>query len=122
MSNDGKKLISACPICTGELQIARLACGSCGTQIDTRLGIPAAFRLPSELQEFVLIFLQCRGNIREVERVMGISYPTVCKKLDMVNALLGGGGAPAGKPLEVLERLERGEISAAEAARLLRGD
>jgi hypothetical protein len=123
-----KKVVSSCPVCSGELSIGRLACGECKTSIETALPIPAYFRLPEDLQEFVMVFLRCRGNIRDVEKVLGISYPTVCKRLDLVNALLGntpplpaagpGGGASAA---EVLERLERGEISAKEAAQLLKG-
>lgn len=115
-----KQIISLCPFCTGELRIGKLVCGSCETQIETALPIPAYFRLPQELQEFVLVFLRCRGSIRDVEKELGISYPTVCKKLDLVNALLNGTQEKP-NPREVLERIERGEITAAEAARLLRG-
>lgn len=85
-------------------------------------------RLPAELREFVLIFLRCRGNIREVEKEMGISYPTVCKKLDAVNDHLAGTppqGAPAAgkRPAghDILAQLERGEISAKQAAEMLKG-
>ena len=121
-----KKVVSACPVCSGELVIGRLVCGQCKTAIETTLPIPAYFRLPEDLQEFVMVFLRCRGNIREVEKELGISYPTVCKRLDLVNVLLGNtraAEAAAGvvRPGEVLEQLERGEISAKEAAQLLKG-
>ena len=115
-----KHIISLCPFCSGELRIGKLACTSCETQIETSLAIPAFFRLPAELQQFVLTFLRCRGNIRDVEKELGISYPTVCKKLDLVNGLLNGVQSQV-NPREVLERIERGEITAAEAARILRG-
>jgi hypothetical protein len=78
-------------------------------------------RLPHEMQEFVLVFMRCRGNIREVEKELGISYPTVCKRLDLVNELLRtpmGGGLSRG---EILTKLERGEITGKEAAELLKG-
>lgn len=123
MSKDAptpKHIISLCPFCTGELRIGKLSCQNCETQIETGLPIPAYFRLPQELQDFVLTFLRCRGNIRDVEKELGISYPTVCKKLDLVNSLLNGRTEPI-NPREVLERIERGEITAAEAARILRG-
>ena len=67
-----------------------------------------------------MIFLRCRGNIRDVEKELGISYPTVCKRLDLVNELLGN-KAPQINRHEILERLERGEITAREAAQLLKG-
>jgi hypothetical protein len=116
---DTKRFIARCPVCEGELVISRMSCGSCGTSIDAQLSAPPFFRLPGELQEFVMVFLRNRGNIREVEKELGISYPTVCKKIDKVNELLGNIPSKSDR-METLERLERGEITAQEAARLLR--
>ena len=116
-----KKIISRCPFCSADLAISRLTCKGCETQIDSLLPIPAFFRLPEDLQEFVMVFLRCRGNIREAEKVLGISYPTVCKKLDLVNELLGNRPATKIDRTEILGRLERGEITAQEAAELLKG-
>src|SRR3954471_8775159 len=110
----GKKLITRCPFCGDELAIARLSCCGCSTQIDSQLEIPLFFRLPPDLQEFVLIFLRCQGKIRDVEKELGISYPTVCKRLDLVNELLGNQSAPSGRK-DILEQLERGEITVQEA-------
>lgn len=118
----GKKLITRCPFCGDELCISRLACGGCSTQIDSLLPVPEFFRLPPDLQEFVSIFLRCRGNIRDVEKELGISYPTVCKRLDLVNELLGNNGTrqPPVNRKQVLEKLERGEITVQEATQLLK--
>ena len=66
-----------------------------------------------------MTFLKCEGKIRTVEEELGISYPTVCKRLDLVNQLLGHATAPLGKK-EILEQLERGEITVAEATQLLK--
>jgi hypothetical protein len=116
-----KKLISQCPVCGGALALTQLSCTACETRIQTQLAIPAAFRLPEELQQFVLTFLRCRGNIREVEKEMGISYPTVCKRLELVNELLGNRATPAVDRDKVLSQVEAGEITAQEAAQLLKG-
>lgn len=79
------------------------------------------FRLPADLQEFVLTFLRCQGKIRDVERELGISYPTVIKRLELVNVLLGNQPpAAAVDRKDVLEQLERGEISVSEATQLLK--
>lgn len=115
-----KKLITRCPFCGGELCISRLACSGCNTQIDSLLPVPSFFRLPPDLQEFVLIFLRCRGSIRDVEKELGISYPTVCKRLDLVNELLGTKQASVTSRRQILEQLERGEISVQEATQLLK--
>jgi hypothetical protein len=125
MSSEAKKkIVSNCPVCASALSINRLACTRCDTTIESVLPIPPFFRLPDDLQNFVMIFLRCRGSIREVERELGISYPTVCKRLDLVNALLGNSPDPSTKsidPNEILGQLERGDITAKEAAQLLKG-
>jgi hypothetical protein len=118
--SEAKKVISRCPFCGAELAISRLTCHGCNTQIDSLLPIPSFFRLPEDLQEFVLIFLRCRGSIRDVEKELGISYPTVCKRLDLVNQLLGNQNNPMPRT-QILEQLERGEITVAEATQLLKG-
>ena len=115
----GKKLITRCPFCGDDLGITRLSCCGCNTQIDSQLEIPLFFRLPPDLQEFVLIFLRCQGKIRDVEKELGISYPTVCKRLDLVNELLGNKGTPVDRT-QILEQLERGEINVQEATQLLK--
>ena len=118
-----KSVATRCPICAGELAISRLTCVACGTRIETELSFPALMRLPRDLQEFVLVFLRCRGNIREAEKELGISYPTVCKRLELVNELLALGAGEGNRPGrgEILARVERGEITAKEAAELLKG-
>jgi hypothetical protein len=67
-----------------------------------------------------MVFLRCQGKIRDVEKELGISYPTVCKRLDLVNELLGNTSAPV-KRSQILEQLERGEINVQEATQLLKG-
>src|SRR4051812_23282206 len=101
-----KKLVTRCPFCSGQLAISRLTCQGCDTQIDSTLPIPPFFRLPPDLQEFVMIFLRCNGTIREVEKECGISYPTVCKKLDLVNQLLGNTKQQSPEQSEILDQLE----------------
>ena len=115
-----RKIASCCPVCSGELSISRLSCQHCETRIETTLPVPPFFRLPEDLQQFVLLFLKCRGSIRDMEKALGISYPTVCKRLDLVNELLGNKAAAASRD-EILGQLERGEISPKQAAELLKG-
>lgn len=115
-----KKIVSACPVCGGQVLVSRLTCERCDTRIDTTLPIPPFFRLPEDLQQFVLTFLRCRGSIRDMEKALGISYPTVCKRLDLVNELLGNKEAALSRD-QILGQLERGEISPKQATELLKG-
>jgi hypothetical protein len=67
--------------------------------------------------------VKTRGNLKEVERILGVSYPTVRARLDALLKALGyEAGEEEGDRLQVLEALRRGEISVEEAvARLKEG-
>ncbi|CAA7600055.1 Protein of unknown function (DUF2089) [Acididesulfobacillus acetoxydans] len=118
-----------CPVCSHELIITKLACTHCPTKVEGEFSSCKFCRLPTEQLEFVEAFIRCRGNIKEVEKVLGISYPTVRSRLDSVIEALGYGPDKAGihtpeeseRRQEILIALERGELSAQEAARQLRG-
>ena len=113
-------LLHRCPVCAGTMVISELKCESCAVSIRGRFEVPALCRLPKELYEFLLVFVRNRGVIREVERELGISYPTVRARLDAVLAALGG-PAPVADGSRVIEMLEKGEITAEDAERMLRG-
>jgi hypothetical protein len=81
-------------------------------------------QLPPEDLGFLRTFLRCRGNIKDVERELGISYPTVRGKLDSLLEKLGYQKTVPrmGKQekLEILAKLESGEISSEDALKLLK--
>jgi len=115
-----------CPVCSEELMISKLSCRHCDTRIEGEFQPCKFCRLPGEQLEFIEVFIRCRGNIRDVEKELGISYPTVRSRLDSVIQALG---YPVEKPdaavaenrrQEILDALEQGEIDSKEAARLLR--
>ncbi len=83
------KLLSNCPICGGELELVKLKCISCDLTLEGKLPTSRLASLSSDQQEFAEVFLLARGNIKEVERELGISYPTVRKKLEDVIQTLG---------------------------------
>jgi hypothetical protein len=118
-----KEILGACPVCEGKLKITRFSCSECGTEISGNFEIPQFGRLSEEQMKFLKVFLSGRGNLKEVEKHMGISYPTIRNRLDELLAVLGleSGGfeAPQNKR-DVLDALERGELTAAEAAERLR--
>ena len=99
-----RKPISRCPLCNGQLEPAKLRCTSCEMTMEGRFPSSRLSLLSSEQQQFVEAFLVSRGNIKEVEKELGISYPTVRKKLDEIVEALGY--APHEKRREQLEILD----------------
>jgi len=93
--------------------------------IEGAFELPQLARLTLEDQVFVAAFLKSHGSIKEMEQVFGVSYPTVKARLNRIAGQLefvDTNPAPlkpqAGRS-EILDRLERGEIDAAQAIRLL---
>jgi len=134
-----RDVIATCPVCAGELEISRLHCSTCGTTIEGEFGVGRFGRLSHEQMALLESFLRSRGNLKEMERMLGISYPTVRARVEaLVQALgLGDGEAPAdidetseqaaadvaqasAGRRAVLEKLAKGEIDAAAAAAALR--
>jgi len=85
--------------------------------IDGSFELPRLARLAAEDQVFIAAFVRCHGSIKEMERIFGISYPTVKKRLSqLAEQLEFVETLPTPAPQEdILEMLERGEITAAEA-------
>ena len=81
--------ISQCPVCDGELSVVRLKCAKCGTVIENDFTLSKFDYLSAEELHFTETFIKCRGNIKEVEKELGISYPTVRAKLAGVIQRLG---------------------------------
>jgi hypothetical protein len=107
--------INRCPLCDGQLEPVKLRCSSCETTLEGRLPMSRLALLSAEQQHFVEAFLVARGNIKEVERELGISYPTVRKKLDEVVQALGHAPAAVRREQEeILEAIERNDLSPQE--------
>jgi len=84
-----RPIILKCPSCDGNLTIARLDCPDCKISIDGEFAPPALLKLTGAQIDFIEVFIKNRGVIREVERELGVSYPTVRARLDDVITALG---------------------------------
>jgi hypothetical protein len=135
-----RDVISTCPVCEGELAITRLHCRSCGTALEGEFGVGRFGRLSREQLSLLESFLRSRGNLKDLERELGISYPTVRGRDEALLRALGlsDGDEPvveesveadapnpvndddAGERRAILDRLARREISAEDAAEALR--
>lgn len=140
-------VIATCPVCSGELSVTRLRCGDCGTVIEGEFGVGRFARLSREQTQLLESFLRSRGNLRDMERELGISYPTVRARVEALVRALGFGPRDEAEPAttdadadradaagtatatadaiqagrrDVLERLARHELSAEEAAEAIR--
>jgi hypothetical protein len=116
-----RRSLTECPVCDAPLAVAELQCRECGT---TMRGEFAPSRcpfcaLPEEQLRFLELFLRCRGNMRDVERNLGLSYPTVRARLDALLTRLGYTAvAPADvaeQRREILDALNTGQLTADEA-------
>ncbi len=118
-----KKLLTTDPVGGGELHVSELASDDSGVTIRGRFEIPRYARLDEEQGRFLETFLRCRGMLNSVEREMGISYPTVRSRLDSLLSALdlspikedAKRDKATDKKKQILEQLEKGEITAEEA-------
>lgn len=118
----------ACPVCASELVITRLQCPACGTEVAGSFRPGRLINAPEPHASLLELFLRVRGNAKELERELGVSYPTVRARLDRALAAAGLDQGAAGvsndekaaRRSAILDELERGVIGAAEAARRLR--
>ncbi len=119
-----QEVIGKCPICGDELFATRLSCNTCNTNIEGEFSLCNFCKLTGEEKQFIEIFIKSRGNIKEIERELGISYPTVKGKLDSLIKSLGYDEKEQISSIsrkEILDMLNRGEITSEEAVKLIQG-
>ena len=121
-----------CPVCGERMLVTKLRCSHCGTELSGEFAPCRFCRLEEKHLQFVETFLRCRGSIKEVERALGVSYPTVKNMLDAALTALSLDEKPELRALrekeeraEILQRLSDGEIdvdTAIEALHQLKGE
>jgi hypothetical protein len=123
-----RKMIESCPSCGGDLAITEVSCTACYTVVRSHYAPCPFCRLSPEDSAFLLSFVSNRGNVKEMERELGVSYWSIRSRLNEVIAALGlepGDDAappppPAADRTAILAAVRRGELSPAEAAERLR--
>ena len=123
----GNPVVSKCPICSAQLKVVRLECDGCGTRLEGSFSLGRFHALSPDQLDFLETFIRARGNFKDIERELGISYPTVRSRLDaMIRAL----GFPSQaepdreseRRKEILRELAEGRIAADDAANLLESE
>jgi len=120
-----RTVLGRCPVCSSKLKVVRLQCDHCKTGIDGNFTLDKFSYLSDEQKEFIEIFVKNRGNIKEIEKDLGISYPTVRRSLDQVIEALGYSVKPSEEEVnkkDILEKLSTGELTSEEALKKLRGE
>ena len=134
-----QKLFNQCPACGSPLVITECKCPACQLQMRGEFQSGQLSSLSDEALTFIKVFLSARGNLTEVERVLGISYPTIRNKLDEINNILNRsvetiiipekttGSATEKKATsvedlrkDILQQVSDGRLSPAEAAQKLK--
>lgn len=135
-------VIATCPVCSGELAVTRLHCRACGTTLEGDFNVGKFGHLSREQMAVLESFLRSRGNLRDMERELSLSYPTIRARVEALVRALGFGpradgdeaaelaGAAADLAAasadivaarqHILEQLARHEMSAEDAATAIR--
>lgn len=110
-----------CPVTGEPLEVTRLECPTSGISIEGRFQPNEFALLPEDQLEFMRIFVKVRGNLKEVERVLGLSYPTIRLRFEGLLKVLGYEAYENvdDERAEVLELLEQGEITPEQATKKL---
>lgn len=118
------KVIGKCPVCAHDMKVTKLSCDHCHTSLEGKFQLDKFSTLSEEEKYFIEIFLKNRGNLKEMERDLGVSYPTVRRHLEQVIASLGYEKKEPKVEVDkkaVLARLAAGEITSEEALDQLKG-
>jgi hypothetical protein len=106
-----------CPVCGDRLSLTRLSCQACGTELSGEFESCEFCSLSPEDRQVLRVFLSSRGNMKDLERHLGVSYPTARARFDALLARLNlAPERPAPSPkVELLEQLAKGEIDVEQA-------
>lgn len=112
---------TSCPVCSHRLATTRLTCPECSTELAGAFTSCDFCVLSDEDLDVLRVFLASRGNMKELERHLGVSYPTARARFDQLLTRLGieRAAAPAPSRIELMEQVARGDIDVDEAMRRL---
>ena len=110
-----------CPVCSDRLSLTRLTCPSCNTELSGDFITCEFCALTDDDRAVMRVFLASRGNMKELERHLGVSYPTARARFDSLLGKLGieRPAAPTASRVDLMEQVARGEIDVEEALRRL---
>lgn len=108
-----------CPICKNLLQIREYHCDRCNVTFKGEFENSWPAALSEDQLEFVRLFIIVQGNIREMEKRLGISYPTVKNRLGEIIRKIGREEPAANDFTDIMSDLEQGFITVEEAVSMI---
>jgi len=109
---------------TSSVVVERVRLTDTGVAVEGAFELPPLAALPAEDQVFVAAFVRSHGSIKEMEQLFGVSYPTIKNRLNRIGGLLpkfeAQPDAPPAATSELLDRLERGELTARDVIARMR--
>ncbi|HOD54931.1 MAG TPA: DUF2089 domain-containing protein [Candidatus Cloacimonadota bacterium] len=111
----GNQQLIKCPVCDEPLLIKEFHCDECNTTIRGNFEPGHINKLSKEQLTFVKIFLLCQGNIKEVEKKLNISYPTVKNRLAEIIDVINDNDDSSDNVISILEEIENGLVGVDEA-------
>ena len=119
-----KEVIGTCPVCQNSLLATRLSCNVCHTEITGEFELSRFSYLNKEELNFIETFIRVYGNIKEMEKELDVSYPTVKKMLEQVVTKMGFETRDSKEPNpnteDILNKIKNKEISVNDALTLLK--
>jgi hypothetical protein len=85
-----KNLPTRCPSCDEHLKVKRLLCEKCSTEIEGVFELPSLSRLPADDQRFILEFVKASGSLKDMAKLLKLSYPTIRSRLNDIIERIGG--------------------------------
>ena len=114
-----KTIPTSCPSCGGALIVVKLQCLECGTEVTGAFHLCPVCQLEGDTRKLFDLFMKARGNLKQVQREMGFSYPTVRQKIEEMFRKLGQEYF-TNDPKQILDKVRSGELSVGDAEKLLR--
>ena len=117
--DQGRRPPLNCPVCNERLALTRLTCPACDTELSGGFTSCEFCVLSNEDRDVLRVFLASRGNMKDLERHLGVSYPTARARFDALLTKIGidrvAPATPSPTRVELMEQVARGEISIDEA-------
>lgn len=115
------KIITQCPSCgSTKLQVSKIKCANCDTTFEGKFEIPNLLKLSDDDLQFIMDFVKCSGALKDMARKYNVSYPTLRNRLNaLIEAVENLETNHSNSKNEILRLLEKGEIDAKDAAKML---